>query len=293
MQKYALISGGTGGIGTQLCVQFAKRGYKVFAFAPEKYLDEAKALLSKYDVVPYGFDITNRDEIKAAVQFIAENTDGGNLDILYNNSGISYVSPAIEFEDDPMLNLFNINCLGHIFVTKYMAPFVINRKGSIIFTASINGEVPLTWCSLYGTTKAAIDRYAWGLHTELAPLGVNVHSVITGGVNTPIAWRGPEFKLTDSYYNVPGIKESFESTLLMTKLGQEPSDYAKQVVDKIVKKKPSFNLYGGTKATSVPLLVKLAPVWLSEYLISREFKANVVWKNVRKGSGKRYKSSNL
>jgi len=283
MTKYALICGGTGGIGTQLCVQFAKRGYKVFAFAPDKYLGEAKELQSKYDVVPYAFDICNRDEIKAATKFIEENTDGGNLDILYNNAGIAYGGPAIEFDDDKMLNLFNVNCLGHILVTKYMAPYVIKRKGSIIFTTSLAARVPLTWCSLYGATKAAIDQYAWGLHTEMAPLGVNVHSVVTGGVDTPIATRSELMPtLADSYYNVPGIKECIETTQAMTKTGTKPEVYAKQVVDVIVKKKSVFNIHRGARGFATYLLYKIFPVWLIEYLVSREFKANVVWRNIRK-----------
>jgi short-subunit dehydrogenase len=281
MPKYALISGGTGGIGTQLCIQFAKRGYKVFAFAPEKYLDEAKELLSKYDVVPYAFDISNSDEIKNAVKFIEQNTEGGNLDILYNNAGIAYGSPAIEFDDQALFNIFNINCLGHILLTKYMAPSVINRKGSIIFTASIAGRIPLTWCSLYGATKAAIDQYAWGLHTEMAPLGVKVHSVITGGVDTLIATRADN-SMVSSYYDVPGIEECIEATQSMTKTGTKPEVYAKQVVDVIVKKKALFNIYRGAESFITYLLYKIFPVWLVEYLVSRQFKANVVWKNLRK-----------
>lgn len=283
MTKYALISGGTGGIGTQLCIQFAERGYKVFAFAPEKYLQEAKDLSKRYDIVPYALDITNLDQIKKSVEFIRRNTDGGKLDILYNNAGIGYGSPAIEFDDEALVNVFNTNVIGHIYMTKYMSEFVINRKGSIIFTTSVSARVPLTWISIYGGTKAALDQYAWGLKVELQPFGVRVHSVITGGVNTPIAARADSMTIPNtSRYEVDGIEICATAASKMTATGTDPAVYARQVVNVIVKKRNIFTIYRGRGSYFTHLISRFLPVWLVEILISSHFKALTVWANIRK-----------
>lgn len=162
MTKYALISGGTGGIGTQLCIQLAAEGYTVFAFAPEKFLSDVKDLKND-NIIPYALDITNIDNIKSSVNFIREKTNGGFLDILYNNAGIPYNTPATEFKDELMINLFNTNLIGHILMSKYFCDFVIKTQGTICFTASVSAVVPMAWISLYGASKAALNQYAWGL----------------------------------------------------------------------------------------------------------------------------------
>lgn len=281
--KYALISGGTGGIGTQLCIQFAERGYVVFALAPEKYLDEAIVLSRRYkNIVPYALDISNVEEIKKAVEFIRRNTNGGHLDVLYNNDGIAYGSPAIEFDDDAVMNVFKINVIGHMYMTKYMSDFIIKSKGTIVFTTSVSARVPLTWISIYGATKAALDQYAWGLKVELQPFGVRVHSVITGGVNTPIATRSKTKVPISSHYEVPGIEQCMAAATAMTEIGTDPEVYAKQVVRQIVKKRNILTIYRGHSARLLNFVARYFPVWLTEYLISSHFKALTVWAAIRK-----------
>lgn len=282
--KYALISGGAGGIGTQLCISFAKRGYTVFAFAPPQHLFEVKALQKEYPkVIPYAFDITDVKQIQKSRDWIIEQTNGGYLDVLYNNAGISIASPAIEFDNDEMLKLFQVNCFGHFYMTKYMSDFVIKTKGSIVFTASIAACVPLSWVSLYNATKAAINAYALTLHTEMKPFGVRVHSVITGGVDTAICDANVKSAMVlNSHYDVEGIYTSMNSSAMMSRnTNISPQKYAEGVVRDIVSKRDRFNLFRGAYAYAMFWVSRWLPVWLIEYGVSRFFKALPVWRNIR------------
>lgn len=282
--KYALISGGAGGIGVQLCISFAKRGYTVFAFAPESHLFEIKPIQKQYsNIIPYGFDITDVDQIEKSRQFIIEQTNGGYLDILYNNAGISVASPATEFDNQELIKVFQVNIFGHMYMTKYMSEFVIKSKGSIIFTSSVAAKVPLTWVSLYNATKAAIDAYALNLHTEMKPFGVRVHSVITGGVDTGICDSNMKTAMAlDSQFDVEGIYVSMNASAMMSRnTNISPEKYAESVVKDIISRRDRFNLYKGARAYLLYFVGKFFPVWLTEYFISRFFKALPVWKNIR------------
>lgn len=186
MTKYALITGASSGIGYQMAIALHKRGYSIIGVSPQRDLWGMKPLEKEIGLVPLALDITKPKDVEAAAEKVRQIT-GGRLDILYNNAGISNLGgPAIEYDDDKLRLLFDVNVLGHMFMTKYFSDMVIEAKGTIVFTSSVAARVPLSWVSAYCATKAAIDQYALGLRAEMKPFGVKVHSVITGGVNTAI-----------------------------------------------------------------------------------------------------------
>ncbi|KAK6459205.1 uncharacterized protein RJT20DRAFT_89991 [Scheffersomyces xylosifermentans] len=280
-QKYALVSGASSGIGFEVSKALAKKGYKVFGCSLEHTLWEMKPL-QEYGVVPVACDISKVEDIKKAAQFIKEQT-GGRLDILYNNAGISVGGPAIEIKDDDLERIFKVNVFGHIYMTKYMADFVIATKGSIIFTSSVAGKVPLSWCGAYCSTKAAIDQYALVLHGEMKPFGVRVHSVITGGVVTAIGDPLITDSMIDSRYDVPGIYDSLRAAARMSRdTNYSASRYANEVVAKITKRcDPGFNIYKGYRAVLLNFIRAYFPVWLMEYLIMFYFKQLKVFRGVK------------
>lgn len=284
-QKYALISGASSGIGYQLSVLLSKRGYKVYGCAPESALWEMQPLVTEYGVVPFACDITKLDDIKRAAEFIGKET-GGRLDVLYNNAGISFGGLSVEFEDDKLDQLFRVNVLGHIYMTKYMVDYVIAAKGSIVFTSLVAARVPLSWVGPYCGTKAAIDLYAQVLHGELAPFGVRVHSVITGGVDTGICDTNASTLLNGSRYDVPAAYESMWASGNMSrnpKTNVSPEVYAERVINQVTgTRDPGFNLYQGARAYSLHLFLRWVPFWLCEWGIAWHFKQLKVWLQLRK-----------
>lgn len=283
MTKYALITGASSGIGYNLAIELLKRGYKVIGCSPPQVIFEQKPLEEEYGLISIPLDITNVENIKSVHEEVKKITNN-QLSILYNNAGISMAGPAIEMDEKRLDKLFQVNVLGHINMTKWFAPMVINTKGTIVFTFSIAARVPLSWVSAYNSTKAAIDAYALTLHGEMAPFGVRVHSVITGGVDTAICDANVCSALGDSYYDVPGVYDSMNASAMMSRdVNISPQKYAKEVVRDLMKwRDPGFNLYHGARSYFVHWVSRYLPLWLVEFGVQFHFKQLRVLRTIAK-----------
>lgn len=285
MAKYALITGAASGIGYQMALALYKRGYSVIGVSIESDAWGMKLLQQQVGFVPIILDITDIEGIKKAVVQVTQIT-GGKLDILYNNAGISIGGPAIDCDDLKLQSLFNVNVLGHMYMTKYFADLVINAKGTIVFTSSVAARVPLSWASAYCATKAAIDQYAFVLRGEMKPFGVKVYSVITGGVDTAICDSCATSCVLSDRYDVDGLHDSLRSSGNMSRNPRtsiSAAKYAEQVARQITKKRDiGFNIYRGFAAYALHLLRWYFPVWFVEWGIQFHFKQRAVFRAIAK-----------
>ncbi|CAH2350123.1 NADPH-dependent 1-acyldihydroxyacetone phosphate reductase [[Candida] railenensis] len=292
MTKYALISGASSGIGYALCEQFSKKGYKVYGCTRGAEVHLMKPLTEKYGVTAFSCDITNTKEILKMKEAILEET-GGRLDILYNNAGIAAGGPACESEDQKVEKIFRVNVFGHIAMTREFTEAIVATKGTIIFTSSVAGRVPMPMVSLYCATKAAIDQYAHVLCMEMKPYDVKVVSVITGGVNTAVGDNGRDDfdENAPSLFNVPGIQECAEEVALMARkcpIPVQPHEYATSVVNYLTgHKNPSLNIYYGGMSWILNYLGRYTPVWVQQFFIGKHFKFDKVAANIRKKRAQR------
>lgn len=278
MTKFALIVGATGGIGQALVRQFVNKGYLVVCFAPRRFELELNDMKQKLGVIPYCMDITDVDHIRLAREFIKETTNG-RLDTLYINLGIAYAHPAIEYDDARMEEVFRVNLLGPIHVCKYLAKYVVAAKGTIVFTTSIAGCVPLAWTLVYGLSKAGLDGYARYLHHELSPFGVSVYLVVTGGVDTAIAVRAHEDSppFETELYRVPQLAQLLVLAAHLTKGATNPDDYAKEVVPTVSSHSSQFRVYAGQRGWLMGFLLQYLPEQWVLWVIARKYKQHAVF----------------
>ena len=117
----------------------------------------------------------------------------------------------------------------------------------------------------------------------MAPFGVRVHSVITGGVDTAICDGNIKTSLGDSFYDVDGVYESIRSSAMMSRdLNISPEQYAKEVVRDIVSwRDPGFNLYHGARSYFCIGLV-VSCHWLVEFGVQVHFKQRRVLQTIAK-----------
>lgn len=287
MAKYALVTGASSGIGYNLAVELSKNGYTVFGGAPAPVVHLMDPL-KEYGVIPFALDITDIQLIKDAVELFKKESGGERLDVLYNNAGIAIGGPGYDFDDAEVANFINVNLTGHIYMTKYFSDFVINAKGTILYTASVAAIMPLSWVSIYCATKAAINAYAKGIRAELAPFGVTVHSVITGGVETGIA--GPSQKVLAAKvrqykHYVPSMEASFAATGSMVKNTMTPDVYAKRVVKRIVRGFSGFNIYEGFRAGTLNFVSRWLPLWVHYKAMAVYFKQSAVFRELKRKFG--------
>jgi len=172
----AVITGGTGGIGSATAEYLAARGARVAT------LDIAKANGSNYysDIC----DITNDSDVQRAIAGIA-NALGG-IDILINNAGIGASGDVTANTDEQWLKVFDVNLFGAVRVTRAAMPYL--RKStvaSIVNTCSIVANVGLPNRALYSSTKGALESLTRAMAADYIALGIRVNAVSPATADTP------------------------------------------------------------------------------------------------------------
>jgi NAD(P)-dependent dehydrogenase (short-subunit alcohol dehydrogenase family) len=142
-QQSVLITGcSDDGIGYGLALTFQQRGYLVFATTRD--IKKMSKLDGLPDVVLLALDVTQPDQIAAAVKAVSEKT-GGTLDYLINNAGRNHFMPILDEDLNKTRAVFETNVWGPVAITQAFAPLLIKAKGQIVFTTSISGYVNVPW----------------------------------------------------------------------------------------------------------------------------------------------------
>ncbi|CCH62196.1 hypothetical protein TBLA_0G02580 [Henningerozyma blattae CBS 6284] len=277
-RKVALVTGASSGIGFAVTKELALKGYKVYACARRT---EPMIPLEKefgHDiVVRVNLDITNIKEVMKFKERLNDELVDKKLDVLYNNAGQSCTLPALDVTMEQVEQCFRVNFFGHVNLCRELSEFVINAKGTILFTGSVSGIFIFPFGSIYAASKAAIHQYARVLHLELKPFGVRVINVVTGGVDTNIA--DTRQLPADSIYNFPEGQAALENRQLMAKNNRPMSaeEYARQVVQDIASAKDPVDVYRGKMATVLYFVSVLVPYWLIEMFVVHKFKLGAVF----------------
>lgn len=107
--------------------------------------------------------------------------------MLINNAGSAVHVPALDLDiEGAVKNMFDVNVFGVMRMVKACGPMLIVSEGCIVNVGSIAPIVPLAFSSAYNATKAALHAYGDALKLEMEPLGVQVTTIITGGVKSNI-----------------------------------------------------------------------------------------------------------
>ena len=157
---------------------------------------------------------------------------GGRLDILYNNAGRNYTVAATDIDMREVQETFDANVFSVMKLCQVFTPMLIEAKGTIVQTGSLAGVMPYVFASVYAATKAALHAYSDTLRVELAPLGVRVITIVTGGVKSNIARTHRE--LPPGSFYVP-IADQYEKRLTLSQqLGMDTRQYAKSCVAHVI-----------------------------------------------------------
>jgi NAD(P)-dependent dehydrogenase (short-subunit alcohol dehydrogenase family) len=186
--RVALVTGGSSGIGQATALALASEGAAVMLFAlPGAELDEAadacRALGAS--ALTYAGDVGEATAVAAAFD-LAERRLGA-VDAVFNNAGISVVSPIADTTDAAWQRLLDTNLTGSFNVVREAARRMMAAgSGAIVNTASelaLSGEAGYV---AYSATKGAVLSMTRALAAELAPHGIRVNSVCPGATDTPL-----------------------------------------------------------------------------------------------------------
>ncbi|KAM3512742.1 hypothetical protein MY11210_003616 [Beauveria gryllotalpidicola] len=271
-QKTALITGaGIGGIGGALATELHGQGY--FVFCAVRRPDSITELL-RPGMVAVRLEVTETASIEAAAAQVAAATGGdggGRLDVLVNNAGVAKHRPALDSDiDGDVRHLFDVNVLGPMRVVKAFGEQVVAARGVIVNIGSVAPIVPLAFSTSYNATKAALHAYGDALSMEMKPFGVDVVTVVTGGVKSNIVRENPSLPSDSLYMPI----ESFWRHRTQMSNGDESMAadvYARSVVRMIESKKRPLRFWAGAKSTLVWLLYTFVPLRLRLYMMAKRF----------------------
>ncbi|MGB6552250.1 MAG: SDR family oxidoreductase [Candidatus Binataceae bacterium] len=182
----ALITGCSSGIGKLSALEFARRGYRVYAsmrtVENAGYL-RAAADAERLAIETIELDVTDTASVKDAVAQILERD--GRIDILVNNAGFGAAGPVEDYDDDEIRQVFETNFFGAVRVTRAVLPAMrAQRSGTIVMVSSISGLRTFPFMAVYSASKFALEAISNGLRYELWPFGIRVVLVEPGNFKT-------------------------------------------------------------------------------------------------------------
>ncbi len=224
--KIALVTGGTGGIGTMICRQLCKDGYRVIANYKDftgdgQSLEEAnkwKAAQAElgFDIQLAAGNVANFESASAMINEIAQKT--GPVDILINNAGITRDAPLHKMTPQQWFEVIDSN-LNSVFNCSRLVieGMLKNGWGRIINISSVNGQKGAYGQTNYSAAKSAMYGFSKSLALEVAKKGITVNCISPGYIGTSMVMSIRE-----------EIREKIVSQIPMGRFG-EPEEIAKMI----------------------------------------------------------------
>jgi 3-hydroxybutyrate dehydrogenase len=188
MNKVALITGSTSGIGLGIAREFARAGYAIAFHGLEKDGDKISAAVGDEFDVPTFFSNTNLLETTAIVKLVRDTESKlGTVDILVNNAGIQHVSNIEDFASDQWNDIIGVN-LTAAFQTTRLVLGTMKKKnwGRVINIASVHGLIASEFKSAYVSAKHGLIGFTKVTALEGAPYGITANAICPGYVDTPL-----------------------------------------------------------------------------------------------------------
>ncbi|KAJ5543145.1 Glucose/ribitol dehydrogenase [Penicillium sp. DV-2018c] len=184
-RKSVLITGcSPGGIGNALAREFNRQDLRVLATAREA---ATIADLADIGIETLSLTVDDPESVKACYADVETRLGDKGLDYLVNNAGRNYTVPAMEVDIVEVRQTFETNLFSVITMCQTFLPLLIKAKGTIVQIGSVAGIIPYVFGSVYNASKAALHSFSDTLRVELAPFGVHVTTIVTGGVQSRIA----------------------------------------------------------------------------------------------------------
>jgi NAD(P)-dependent dehydrogenase (short-subunit alcohol dehydrogenase family) len=204
--RVVLVTGAARGIGAQIARASAARGAKVALLGLEQeLLDELATETGGFAVHA---DVTDRDGMKTAVDAVVEHY--GGIDVVVANAGVSPVGTLRGLRDSDWDRTIAVNLTGVWNTVRATVPYVVERKGYILNTASQSAIAPLPMMIPYTAAKAGVDNLSRALRMELFPTGVRVGTVYYSWVDTKLVQDTVD---SDVGGGLDGIPEFFKKRL--------------------------------------------------------------------------------
>jgi NAD(P)-dependent dehydrogenase (short-subunit alcohol dehydrogenase family) len=188
LEKVVLLTGATDGLGKAAAVVLAEHGYRVFGAGRSATKRAALDTLARERKLPLEsleMDVCDDQSVRQAVASVYANA--GQIDVLINNAGTSYVACVEDMCMEDWRHQFEINFFGALRVTQMVMPRMRERRrGRIVMMSSASGLVTPPTQGAYSASKHALEGLSNALRHELYPFGVETVLIEPGYIVTGI-----------------------------------------------------------------------------------------------------------
>ena len=185
-EKYVLVTGAAKGIGRASALHLDKLGFTVFAGVRRQADGESLCRDASPRLRPILLDVTDGDQIAAAVQQITAVVGAAGLHGLVNNAGVAVAAPLEFVPLDDVRWQLEVNVVGQLAVTQAFIPLLRLARGRVVNISSIGGKVATPLIGSYVASKFALEALTDALRMELKPWDIDVVAVQPGEIATPM-----------------------------------------------------------------------------------------------------------
>ena len=187
--NYALVTGGSRGIGRAVCIELAGMGYSVII----NYASNEAAAMETKRIIEAGggmvellpFNVSDGTAVDAALEEWSVRHPDDHIGVLVNNAGIRQDTMMVFMQDSQWKDVLDISLNGFFYVTRRtLKAMLLKRKGRIINIVSLSGLKGLAGQTNYSAAKAAVIGATKALAQEVAPRKVTVNAVAPGFIST-------------------------------------------------------------------------------------------------------------
>jgi 3-oxoacyl-[acyl-carrier protein] reductase len=187
--EYALVTGGSRGIGRAICLRLADLGYHIIinytSNDDEATKTQALVKVKGVDAILMKFDVSKIEEVDAHIEkWINENNDK-TISVLINNAGIRKDNLMVFISPEDWNRVLDITVDGFYNVTRHIIKSMVrNRKGRIVNIVSLSGLKGMPGQTNYSASKGAIIAATKALAQEVGKRGITVNAVAPGFIKT-------------------------------------------------------------------------------------------------------------
>ena len=201
--KYALVTGGSRGLGRAICLEIASMDIHVIINyqSNESAAQEVKAAIEARGgrAELMRFDVGNSQDVETALESWADNHPDDYIAYLVNNAGIRRDNVMFMMPDADWHAVINTSLNGFFYVTRKLLPKMMQRKhgGRIVNMSSLSGLKGMQGQANYSAAKAALIGATKALALETAARGVTVNAVAPGFIDTDMTKELPQDELRE------------------------------------------------------------------------------------------------
>ena len=239
MEKVALVTGSSSGIGYETSLALAREGYFTYATMRDLKKEAVIKKIAEEENLPLKvieLDVDNDDSVQNAVETIIEEKQ--RIDVLVNNAGWGIWGTAEDVSIEEFRAQFETNFFSVVRMIQKVAPIMRKQgTGDIVNISSVAGRIGFPVSTAYISSKFAIEGLSESLRYELGPFGIDVIIIEPGVIKTNFFDSMKTAKKADDAYKeitekvISGVK-------MMAEMGTPPKEVANVIIKSLKEEKP-------------------------------------------------------